>query len=183
MSAKNNWIRTKRIVIVGLGVLLAADVAVGVFLWQTSRQRPADLRAELDHLKLEATLRQADIARGQRIRASLPQVGKDCSQFYQDAFLSADTGYSTISADLSSIADKAGLRISDTAYKEDSKQTHGVKEVSISTSVDGRYASVIQFINGLEQSRNFYLLNDLQLTSAKGGAIQLKLNLRTFFRA
>jgi Tfp pilus assembly protein PilO len=183
MSAKNNWMRTKRIVIVALGLLLAADVAVGVFLWRTSIQRPADLRAELNRLNLETKLREADIARGQRIRASLPQVGKDCGQFYQDAFLPAGTGYSTIDADLGSIADKAGLRISDTSYKEDSNETHGVKEVSISTSVDGSYASVIQFINGLEQSRNFYLLNDLELTSAKGGAIKLNLKLRTFFRA
>lgn len=182
MSAKGNWGRTKTIVIVLLAVLLAADVGVGVFLWQTSRQSSADMKAELAHLKLEARLRQADVVRGRKIRASLPQVGQECKQFYQDSFLSPGTGYSSIDADLSSIADKAGLRISDTSYKEE-KETHGVKELSISTSVDGSYASVIQFINGLEQSSNFYLLNDLQLTSAKGGAIKLNLKLRTFFKA
>jgi Tfp pilus assembly protein PilO len=183
MNAKSKWARTKRIVTAALGVLLAADIGAGVFLWQTSRQRPADLRAEMNDLTLEAKLRQADVARGRKIRASLPQVGKDCSDFYQDAFLSAGTGYSTIDADLSAIAGKAGLRISDTAYKEADVKTHGVKEISIATSVDGSYSSVIQFINGLEQSKNFYLLNDLELTSAKGGAIKLNLKLRTFFRA
>lgn len=183
MNANTNWPRTKRIVTIALAVLLAADIGVGVFLWRTSRQHPADLRAELNHLKLEARLRQADIARGRKIRASLPQVGKDCGEFYQNAFLPAGTGYSTIDADLSSIAEKAGLRISDTAYKAASAENHGVKEISISTSVDGSYASVIQFINGLERSRNFYMLNDLQLTSAKGGAIKLDLKLRTFFRS
>lgn len=183
MSAKTNWPRTKRIVTVALAVLLAADVGVGVFLWHTSSQRPADLRAELNHLKLEAKLREADVARGQKIRASLPQVGNDCSRFYQNAFLPAGTGYSAIDADLGSIAEKAGLRISDTGYKAAAAAVHGVKEISITTSVDGSYASVIQFINGLERSGNFYMLNDLQLTSAKGGTIKLDLKLRTFFRA
>lgn len=183
MSGKTNWARTKKTVTIALAVLLAADIGVGVFLWRTSRERPADLRAELNHLKLEARLREADVARGQKIRASLPQVGKDCSQFYQNTFLQSGAGYSTIDADLSSIAEKAGLRISDTSYKAASAELHGVKEISIATSVDGSYASVIQFINGLERSSNFYMLNDLQLTSAKGGTIKLDLKLRTFFRS
>ncbi len=183
MSSKGSWKRTKTIVIVALAVLVAADIAVGVFLWRSSRQSSADMRTEVGHLKVEAMLREADIARGRKIRASLPQVGKDCNAFYETNFLSPSTGYSTIDADLSSIADKAGLRISDTAYQEAGTQTHGVKEIAITTSVDGSYASVIRFINGLEQSKNFYLLNDLQLTSAKGGAIKLNLKLRTFFKS
>lgn len=183
MSEKSSWAQTKKTITIALAILLAADVAAGVFLWRTSRQRPEQMRAEVQQLTLQAKLRQADVARGQKIRASLPQVGKDCSQFYQSTFLTPETGYSTIDADLSSIADKAGLHISDTNFKQSETKTHGVKEISISTSVEGNYASIIQFISGLEQSRNFYLLNDLQLTSAKGGAIKLNLKLRSFFRA
>ena len=41
---------------------------------------------------------------------------------------------------------------------------------------------MIKFINGLEQSKNFYLLNDLHLTSANAGMIKLQLDLRTYFR-
>lgn len=183
MSEKSGWQHTKKRITVALAILLAADVAAGVFLWRTSRQRPEQMRAEVQRLTLQSKLRQADVSRGQKIRASLPQAGRDCSQFYETAFLTPDTGYSAIAADLSSIADKAGLRVSDTTYKESETRTHGVKEISISTSVEGNYPSIIHFISGLEQSRNFYLLNDLQLTSAKGGAIKLNLRLRTFFRA
>lgn len=183
MSRKSNWRRTKTIITIALGILLAADIAAGVFLWRSSRQHPAEMKAELGHLQLEAKLREADMARGRKIRASLPEVGKECNRFYDRNFLSPGIGYSTIDADLSSIAENAGLRISDTSYKEADTQTHGVKEVSITASVDGNYASVIQFINGLERSKNFYLLNDLQLSSAKGGAIKLNLKLRAFFKA
>lgn len=182
MRATGGWSKTKRTIIVVLAVLVVADVAAAVFLWHTSRQQPAAMRAEAEHLALQAKLREADVARGRKIRASLPQVGVDCTRFYQNAFLPQGSGYSTIDADLSSIAQKAGLRISDTSYKEGDVKSHGVEEISISASVDGSYSSVIQFINGLEQSKNFYLLNDLVLTSAKGGAIKLNLKLRTFFR-
>jgi Tfp pilus assembly protein PilO len=183
MSETTGWARTKTIITVALAILIAADIGVGVFFWRTSQQKPAEMRAELDHLRLEAKLREADVRRAEKIRASLPEVGKDCDNFYQSAFLDGSSGYSSVDADLSSIADKVGLRISDTTYKKSDASKNGVQEVAISTTVEGNYAAVIQFISGLEQSKNFYLLNDLSLTSAKAGAIQLQLKLRTFFRA
>lgn len=183
MNVKSNWRRTRTIIVAALGVLLAADVAVGIFLWRMSLQKPAEMRAEVEHLTLRAKLGQAEVARDSKIRSSLPQAESDCDKFYQTAFLDEGSGYSSVDADLSSIAEKAGLRISDTTFKEKDVKTHGVKEVSIATTVEGDYSAIIQFISGLERSKNFYLLNDLQLNSAKAGAIRLQLNLRTFFRS
>jgi Tfp pilus assembly protein PilO len=183
MIHKSNWGRTKTIVTVTLAVLIAANLAVGFLFWQSSRQNPAEMRAQLDRLQLEAKLRQADIQRARKIRASLPQVGKDCDAFYRTAFLDGASGYSSVDADLSAIADKAGLHIADTSYRETNVDKHGVKEIGIATTVEGSYTAIIQFIGGLERSRNFYLLNDLSLTSAKAGTIRLQLKLRTFFRS
>ncbi|HUJ32426.1 MAG TPA: hypothetical protein VLY23_14165 [Candidatus Acidoferrum sp.] len=182
MSTQSSWSSTKRITTVALAVLLAADVGLGVFLWQSSRQRPEELRAQRENLALQAKLRKAEVERGQRIRASLSQVGIDCDKFYQNTFLNRAMGYSAVEADFNSIAEKAGLHTSAVNFKEKEIKDRGVTELSISTSVDGSYSSVIQFINGLEQSKNFYLLSDLHLTSASAGAIKLQLDLRTYFR-
>jgi len=183
MSAKSNWKTTKTIVAAVLGLLVAVDVGLGIFLWRSSRQSPAQARAEVARLTLQAKLRRAELARGEKIRSSLPQVGKDCDNFYQDTFLDKASGYSALESDLDSIASKAGLRISARTYKEAEVKGRGVTEISISTSVDGNYSSVIQFIDGLQQSKNFYLLNDLSLASAKGGEIKVQLLLRTYFRS
>lgn len=48
--------------------------------------------------------------------------------------------------------------------------------------LDAEYPAIIQFINGLERSKNFYLLDSLRLTSASTGGIRLDLDLHTFFR-
>jgi Tfp pilus assembly protein PilO len=183
MSATSTWTITKRLTAGALALLLAADIGLVVFLWRNSQQSPAEVRAQLDRLSLQAKLRRAEVARGDKIRASLSQVGKDCDQFYHDTFLDKASGYSALDADLGSIAAKAGLHMSGTNYKEAEVKGRGVTEISISTGVEGSYSSIIQFINGLEQSKNFYLLNDLHLTSAKAGAIKLELALRTYFRS
>jgi Tfp pilus assembly protein PilO len=183
MTPKSHWKTTKTVVAVVLGLLIAMDIGLGVFVWRTSRQSPLQARAEVARLALQAKLRWAELARGEKIRASLPQVGKDCDQFYDKTFLDKASGYSALESDLDSIAGKAGLRILERTYKETELKNHGVTEISIATSVEGNYSAIIQFIDGLQQSKNFYLVNNLSLASAKGGEIGLQLELRTYFRS
>jgi len=179
---KSNWHTWKKLVGVGLGLLLAADVALIVFLWRSAHEGPEAMRVQRDSLAAEAKLLQADVKRAQAIRAALPQVGKDCDTFYQQSFLNGATGYSDIDQDLAAIAAKAGIKTSGFAFRQQEVKGRGVTEISIGTSVDADYPAIIQFINGLERSRNFYLLDDLRLNSATAGGIRLDISLHTFFR-
>src|SRR5215470_5827028 len=100
MNIPNPFRAWKAAVIAGLGLLLLADAALAVYLWKAHSEGPLVMRQQRDRLSTQAKLLQADVARGEAIRASLPQVGKDCDAFYQDQFLPAATGYSSIVSDL-----------------------------------------------------------------------------------
>jgi len=176
------WQTWKKGAAIALALLVAADLALAIFLVQISHQGPEAVRAQRDRLAIQAKLLRADIGRGDKIRASLPQVGKDCDAFYHGSFLDASTGYSQIEADLSGIASKAGVKTSGFAFKQKDIKERGVSEISISTSVNADYPQVIQFINGLERSKNFYLLDSLHLAGASAGGIRLELQLHTYFR-
>jgi hypothetical protein len=167
---------------IALGVLLVADAGLGIFLWQTARQGPEGMRVQRARLATESRLLKADIARGERIRASLPQVGKDCDSFYRESFLDPVTGYSDIETDLDSIASKAGVKTTGFGFKQREVKDRGVTEISISTSVNADYPAIIEFINGLERSKYFYLLDEVQMTSVEAGGIQLQIGLHTYFR-
>jgi Type II secretion system (T2SS), protein M subtype b len=166
----------------GLAILLLADVALGVFLWQNSKQSAESRRTDRERVALKAKLMNGDVKRSEEIRAALPQVGKDCTSFYEKTFPSAATGYSDIEADLDSIASHAGLKTSGVSFKPTQLKDRGVTQLEITTQVSGDYPSIIKFINGLEVSKNFYLLNDLALDSASTGGIRLQLKLHTYFR-
>lgn len=176
---RSNWKTWTGIVLVALVVM---DAALGAFLYQVSREGPQQMSAERDRLATEAKLLKADVERGEMIRKSLPQVGKDCDTFYHRMFLDSATGYSSVQGDFNSIAASAGLRTTGITFKEKQIQDRGVTEVSMNMSVEGDYAAVVKFINALERSRDFYLLNDLHLSSATAGGIKLDLVLRTYFR-
>ena len=182
MTTNGNWQIWKRSAGVALGLLLLADTALVVFLWNGSRQGPDTLRTERNHLSLEAKLLRADLKRGETIRASLPQVGNDCDTFYHETFLDAKTGYSQIESDLGDIAQKAGVKTPALSFEQKQIEGRGVTEISIKTAVDADYPSVIRFINGLERSKKFYLVDGLRLASATAGTIQLEIEMHTYFR-
>jgi Tfp pilus assembly protein PilO len=182
MNMKRSWNTWKKLIFCALGVLLLADLALLFIVWQSSREGVESMREQRGRLQTEAKLLKADVARGDAIRASLPKVGKDCDAFYHDAFLGAGTGYSAIEEDLGNIATKAGLKTTTITFNQKDVKERGVTLVTVLDSVDGDYPAIIQFINGLERSKYFYLLNNLQLDTASAGDIRLHLELRTYFR-
>jgi hypothetical protein len=163
-------------------LILLLDIVLLGFLWNISRQDRGDLIAQKQRLYSEGKLLQGDVARGEAIRASLPQARKDSDVFYKESFLEGSSGYSEIETDLGDIAAKAGVKTSGFTFKQTEVTGRGVTEIAISTSLTADYPAIIQFMNGLERSKNFYLLDGLQLTSASAGAIQLQLSLHTYFR-
>jgi len=182
MSEKKKVAGWKIAVMAALGLFIVIDAGLGVLLWQLRQSDPASLRAEHTSLDTKAKLLKADIARGERIQKSMPAVGKDADAFYQDEIPKAGKGYSGIVADLGDIAGKAGLKTSSTGFHEAQLKGRNVTEVGIADSVEGNYSSVLQFIAGLEKSKNFYLLDDLSMDRAESGHLHLTLDLRTYFR-
>jgi microsomal dipeptidase-like Zn-dependent dipeptidase len=182
LNMNMSWQKWKDATRILLGALITADLLLAAFLWQAARQGPEAMRVQRDRLAAQEILLRADVQRARKIRASLPQVGKDCDAFYHESFLDAASGYSSIQTDINALAAKAGVRTSGLTFTQKDIAGRGVTEISIQTGVSADYPALIRFINNLERSRNFYLLDDLQLGSATAGEIRLQLTLHTYFR-
>jgi hypothetical protein len=177
-----NWPAWKKGITTALLLLVAADLVLVYMLWQIGRQGPQAMRARIVQLRNEDKLLRADVARGERIRVSLPQAGRQCDAFYQKAFFDSTTGYSQIESDLNAISKDAGVQTTGLRFTQKPVKGRGVTEVEVSTKVTADYSSLIRFINGIERSQDFYLLDGLKLHSAQSGMVDLDLDLHTFFR-
>jgi hypothetical protein len=182
MSLSLRWQPWKIWVSTALGLLIIADLGLAIFLWQGAGQGPEALQADRDRLAIQAKLLRADVERGDRIRASLPQAGKQCDNFYQQSFLDAGTGYSKIESDFGSIASQSGVKTTDLTFKRVEVANRGATEIAITADVEGDYPALVRFINSLETSKNFYLLDSLRLNYAKEAGVKLSLDLHTYFR-
>jgi Tfp pilus assembly protein PilO len=178
MTMKNRKIAIRAVVALVLlldGALIAANYKL-----------TASPEATLDQLRLLRRRRDmmgADVRRASDIRKSLPDVETQSTKFYEKDLRPEAAGYSSVSADLGKLAHDAGLEITSTHFRQKNLEKRGVDEVSISLSMTGAYPSLVSFINGLERSGSFYLLDSLSLDSSSEGKLRLNLELRTYFRS
>jgi Tfp pilus assembly protein PilO len=178
MTMKNRKIAIRTVV----ALVLLLDAA----LFAVNYRLTASPEATTDQLRLlrrRRDLMSADIRRAADIRKSLPDVETQSKIFYDKDLRAMGAGYSSLVADLGALAHESGLQITSTRFREKNIEKRGVDEVTISVTMTGAYPSLVSFINGLERSGNFYLLDSLSLDSSNEGSLRLNLELRTYFRS
>jgi Tfp pilus assembly protein PilO len=182
MTPRNNSRKWKLAVKIALACLLVLDGALIFANVRIAGEAPQSQAQERNRLAQKEKLLAADVAKGQAVEKHLPDVGKECDAFYQRNLLPKTSGYSTVISDLGQMGKEAGVQISGTGYHEAAVKDRGLSEVQISAAVQGDYQSLIRFINSLEHSPRFYVLDGLTLASETSGAVKLNVTLRTYFR-
>jgi Tfp pilus assembly protein PilO len=162
-------------------VILAADLILLGVNWRLNRA-PHVQASDLRRLDMLEKSYRADDARLERFRRELPADEKDWDAFFTTHFHPAGAGYSAISEDLGELSRTAGLRSDTITFHQHNPDARGLVQVDIDTAVEGDYDSLIQFLNKLEHSENFYVLDSLTLASSSAGKLRLNLHLRTYFR-
>jgi Tfp pilus assembly protein PilO len=177
-----NFDLRKKVVRWAIAAVIVIDLALAGLNWQMSRT-PHAPEGELESLRIQRDLMTADVRRGDQIRRDLPTVEEQCDSFMRDQFRPVGSGYSGLISDLGSIANKAGLNADAITFTQHKPDAHGLVEVDIGESIEGSYPSVVQFLDGLEHSHSFYVLDGLSLSSSRQSTLKLSLQLRTFFRS
>ena len=80
------------------------------------------------------------------------------------------------------LATKNNVRLTNLAYTP-TPAIAGLAELRLDASLSGEYAPLMHFINGLERSKTFFLINGLTLTGQQGGLVNLRLKLNTYLHA
>jgi Tfp pilus assembly protein PilO len=175
--------RTKIIIRAILGVVIAADIILAGINWQMADANRTP-QSELNALKRQHALMAADITRAETIRTTLPAIEQQCDTFFRQNFRPMSSGYSSVISDIGSLSRGAGLQAGNLSFHQHEPDKRGVTQVDIFAVVDGDYSSVVRFVNDLQHSDTFYVLDGLSLaTSGTGGQLKLNLQLRTYFRS
>jgi Tfp pilus assembly protein PilO len=175
----------KRLIVMLLVLLIVADVALGVYAWNlASAQSP---QQDLALLTRNRELLKKDIQRANEIRGRIPAIQKDCDAFEHSLFPET-TGYSTVTAELSTLAAKSGLRLESRTFNPRVvKGRDNLTELFIDAQVIGDYRGVVRFLNELQRSGNFYAVEGLSARSAAQAqgprALQVSMHIKTYFRA
>jgi Tfp pilus assembly protein PilO len=165
--------------IAGVALLLILNLVLGVRLflaWSTLRAASAD-QLQQQQTAYRALQLEMSPLRGLPQKVSLSRTQADT--FYTARFPNA---YSTISATIHDLETKNSVRLTSLAYTP-TPALPGLAELHMDASLSGEYAPLMHFINGLERSKTFFLINGLTLTGSQGGLVNLRLRLTTYLHA
>jgi type IV pilus assembly protein PilO len=163
----------------GVGLLVLLNLILGVRLlaeWHTLRASGAEQieQAQARYRVLELEMRPL---RG--LPGKVTETRKQGEQFYDQRLPGA---YSTISGAIGDLASKDNVHLTRVSYVQ-TPAISGLAEVRMDASLSGEYAPLMHFINGLERSKNFFLIDGLTLTGQQGGLVNLRLRLTTYLHA
>ncbi|MGB9073122.1 MAG: hypothetical protein WCC22_10685 [Terriglobales bacterium] len=165
---------------IAIAIMVAADLVAAAVLFSplvgstdSRRQQMNQLRSEL-HSKARAVepLRGMD----KKIVLAKDQI----RQFYKDRFATRD---SDIADQLGKLAQANGVRILQAKYKEEDAETAGIVPVEIEGNFSGDYLQLARFINALERSKLFYMVDSVSLAGEEKGPVKLEVKLHSYLRA
>jgi Tfp pilus assembly protein PilO len=116
----------------------------------------------------------------------MPTTQQDCDKF-EHSLRPANTSSSAVLAELGTIASKSSLHLDSVTFKQFPVPNRNLEMVDMDATVNGDYASVVRFLNGLQRSENVYEVDALTVASdsqshSAGGAVRVLLHMKTYFR-
>ena len=104
---------------------------------------------------------------------------KDAAAFYERRIPS---NYSSISAELVQLADENHIRQAHLTYTP-TPALPGLVQVALDASLSGEYAPIMRYINGIERSKLFFVINGLTFAGQQGGNVNVRLKMTTYIHA
>ena len=176
--------------------LLAALLAVNILLFFLAPKPPGERareQAEVERqLDQDLGSRQETVERLRNITENLDQARQQGLQFHQGKFLPKPTGFSILMEELDKLARANRVSKGTVSYSlSEVKGRPELNEVHVTTVLEGDYAKIVEFVNQVERSSLFMIIDNITLagrgTRVKTGAskarpVRLTLDLVTFFR-
>src|SRR5262249_10322129 len=143
-----------------------------------------DLEAQLNAKRSELPQRQAQLERTKKLVEKVQKARAEGDQFMSRYILNARTGDPTILGQASPDATGVGLKLKESQVSvEPIEGSDTLGMMTISANYEGAYPNLTKFINELDRSKQFLIIESLQASpQAVGPAINVNFKLNTFVR-
>lgn len=171
--------RTRHKLKVAVIVMLAVDAVAAVLFFSPLVGSSASRKEELQRLTIEQRqkTRQVEPLRGLDKKVALAK--SEIDQFYRERI---PTRESVISDEMGKLASQNGVKLGQVKYETKEQQEVGLIPVFMEANCQGDYLHVVRFVNALERSKTFFLVNTVVLGDAQGGTVKLQMKLESYLR-
>lgn len=170
---------TRRKMGVALGVMAGISLlSVGVLISPLVGS-PAARQQELLQLRAQLTSKNRQVEPLRGLDKKIPLATQQIDQFYKERFSAHD---SDVAEALGNLSKETGVKLQSVKFALGDPEPVGLRRESIEASIEGDYQPLIKFLNGLERSKVFFIVNSIGLAT-QNGPIQLQMKLETYQKA
>jgi Tfp pilus assembly protein PilO len=167
-----------------LGVLLAANLVAAVIAFKPFGGGADDLRQERRTLQQQLGQLQAQVAASRRLAAKVQTARTEGDKFLAQYVTDERVVTSTIQGELVQMAKDAGITFQTvTTNREPIEGSDTLLMMTINAGCTGTYANLAKFINLVDKSDRFLILESLVASPLQGGQnITVALKIDTFIK-
>jgi type IV pilus assembly protein PilO len=167
-----------------IGLLLAANLVALWFVLRPLGGSPEELEQQLADLRQQSKLRKSSL---DRIRALADKVEKarlEGDQFQAVYFTDSRVASSTIVTELTRAAKEVGIKPKEHAFAfEPIEGSQTLSILTITANYEGTYADLVHFVNRMDRSTRFLIMDSLAAAPQQGGTVLgVSLRLNAFVR-
>ena len=188
LSAFSRASRLRRVtrtqVCVALGLILLFDLVFYFFAVKPLSAREQKKRTSISILSQQAKQRTEQVAKLKMVVDKVEQARSEGDKLIEEITLVRRTTFSTLVAELDSAARESGVEPREGAY--DVQPIEGAEHygmVTISANFRGRYENLVKFLNRLDRSENFLIIESLGAAPrADSEELNVTMKIDTFVR-
>jgi len=164
-----------------LGVLLLANVAVALILFKPWGGSDEDLLRQMRELQTQVTQSETRLAQAKALVTKVERASKEGDQFLTSYAMDRRSTFSTIIAELDKAASDAGIKPKERSIVLDPIEgSETLSIIGITAGYEGTYGNLTKFVNLLDKSARFVIIESLQAAPQQSGtvlSVSIKMNL------
>jgi type IV pilus assembly protein PilO len=167
-----------------LGILLAANLVAAGFAFHIFDASPEALEQELATTLSQQQTAQAHLVRSRALNANLDLGKTEGEKFLTSYMTPRQYTYSTIAGELNETSKAAGMdKFAANITLNPIPGSDDLDMMSVTLNVEGKYSQLVKFINLIDRSPRFLIIESLTVTPrAKSDILTVNVKLDTFVK-
>jgi Tfp pilus assembly protein PilO len=180
-----SWKEPQVLVRIGLGLLLAANLAAAGFAFNLFGSSPEALNQALVAANARLQADQAKLTRSRLLTSNIGRGKTESDTFLASYLTNRRHTYSTIISEISDIAKSAGMKTQEwtIAPLDPIEGSADLSMMTVSINFEGGYTQFVKFVNLLDRSPRFLIIESMQAApQPKGDVLTTNLKLNAFIK-
>jgi len=175
----------KVLVRIGLGILLLANLVAATFAFHLVGASPESLNSDLISTRARVLAARTRLDRSRMLASRVEKGKEEGASFLTTSFTTRRHTYSTIISEITQTAKTAGMSMKEAtiAPLDAIEGSDDLDMMTISVNFEGTYPQLIHFVNLLDRSPKFLIIDSLQAApQPNGNLLTVAVKLNTFVR-